>query len=283
MNKINTILVPTDFSDTASSAFKFAIQYASLCQANIKLLHVIIPNAGTMDVPIMAASYIKERMEIAQEVSKTFTESNLAAVSTAQHLDHIPAVNATLKIGVPSTVIIQVAKAEAIDLIIMGTQGEHHLLDRIFGSVTNSVLGNTTTPVLVIPEGYVMNNITSIAYASNLSKSDPYYIWKAGRLLNVFHPIVRIVHVDTDSATEDAIDFDELEAFLAGHLVALQQTFHTLKGEHLSKELEDLVNNVGVDLLVMFKPKRGLFNRIFHKSQTKLMSLHTKVPLLILN
>ncbi|MEN0050233.1 MAG: universal stress protein [Bacteroidota bacterium] len=74
-----------------------------------------------------------------------------------------------------------------------------------------------------------------------------------------------------------------MKAFFEGNPPAVQLTFHEIEGEKLSEELEGLVENMGVDLLVMYKPKRGLFQRLFHKSQTKFMSLHTRVPLLVLN
>lgn len=283
MKKIKNILVPTDFSDTASSAFRFALWFADHHQAEIELLHTVIPYVEAMDAPSIAVNIIQQRLETAQEIMKTFTEVNLTAVTTAHMLDSVPNVRSNLKIGSPTNLISQVAKEEEVDLIIMGTQGEHSVIDRAFGSVTNNTIGETECPVLVIPEGYITESIDSVAYATNLSKSDPYQIWEAAKIFQCFNPILRVVHIDTDSRTEDDIEVKDLKAFFEGNPPALQLTFHEIEGDKLSEELEDLVENMEVDLLVMYKPKRSLFQSLFHKSRTKFMTLHTRVPLLVLN
>ena len=49
MKEINKILVPTDFSETASHAFRYALWFADQVDANLQLLHVIYPEAEPLD------------------------------------------------------------------------------------------------------------------------------------------------------------------------------------------------------------------------------------------
>jgi len=50
----------------------------------------------------------------------------------------------------------------------------------------------------------------------------------------------------------------------------------------VEEELTDFEETWDVDLLVMSKPNRGFFQRLFHRSVTKELALHTDVPLLVL-
>ncbi|MEM6699828.1 MAG: universal stress protein, partial [Bacteroidota bacterium] len=125
MKNIKKILVPTDFSDTAASAFRFASWFADQHEAEIELLHIVVPNVEAMDAPYLAVNTIQQRLEAAKEIIQAFTEANLTAVTTAHKLHHAPKVKSNLRIGSPAHLITEVTNEENVDLVIMGTQGEH--------------------------------------------------------------------------------------------------------------------------------------------------------------
>jgi nucleotide-binding universal stress UspA family protein len=47
--------------------------------------------------------------------------------------------------------------------------------------------------------------------------------------------------------------------------------------------INQLIDEKKVDLLVLAKHNRSWFDRLFHRSFSKRMSFHTKIPLLVLN
>jgi len=63
MKKITKILVPTDFSDNALNAFRYAIWFADQYEAAIHLVHVIYPSAEPLDYPSLAAQAAQQRIE----------------------------------------------------------------------------------------------------------------------------------------------------------------------------------------------------------------------------
>ena len=94
--------------------------------------------------------------------------------------------------------------------------------------------------------------------------------------------VLRVVHIEQKPWKNKAIDIRDLEAFFKEHSPSLQITFHNVAGKNITKELEEFAETYDVDLMAMFKPKRGFFEQIFHRSLTKKEVLNSKVPLLIM-
>jgi len=168
------------------------------------------------------------------------------------------------------------------DLVIMGTQGEHSSYEKTFGSVAYNTLQKTDCPVMVIPEKWDQRKIETIAYATDFTEADPFYIWMIGKLLSPFNAIMRIVHMEKESESRKMLNMKDLEAFFKDHPPGIQVTFHQIATQKPDRELKDFESTWDVDLMVMSKPHRNFFERLFHKSLTKSMAYKTLTPLLIL-
>ncbi|HFA49065.1 MAG TPA: universal stress protein [Bacteroidetes bacterium] len=282
MKKVNKILFPTDFSATSQNAFRFALWFADKLEADIDLLHVVYPEAEPMDFPVLVARATKQKMEAAKDMVKIFMDTGMAQVQAAHPLQNVPNVHADIEMGISSVLIPEVAKTDNVDMIIMGTQGEHSTLERIVGSVTSAVIRKAHCPVLVVPEKAQFEHLTTVAYATDLSETDPFHIWETGKILSPFSPILRVVHIEKEANEKKPINMKDLETFFANRAPALQINFHNIRAGNVMEELENFVNIWEVDLMVMHRPKRGFFEKLFHTSFTKKEVFHTHVPLLII-
>lgn len=282
MIKINKILFPTDFSDTSQNAFRYALWFASKFKADIELLHVIFPDAEPMDFPVAVASATKDKIETAKHMMKMLVETSLVQIQTGHQLEYMPDVRPEIKVGTPVYLISETALAKNVDLIIMGTQGEHSTLERVVGSVTTATLNRSHCPVLVVPEAAKYERINTVVYAADLLETDPYHIWETGKLLNAFSPILRVVHIVKDLNEKRPFSMKDLESFFAGRELPLQITFHTFGSNDVIKELDDFADAWEADLMVMHKPKRSFFEKLFHKSVTSKETFHTHVPLFVI-
>lgn len=282
MDTIKKILFPTDFSDTAQNAFRYCLMLADRYGAEIELLHVIYPEYEALDLPVMAAQATKEKAEAARHVVKEFVELGLAQMNASGHLQGVPIVNADVEIGTPASIIADMAKRDEADLIVMGTNGEHNALEKLWGSVTTAVIEQAHCPVWVVPEHAGYGKINIAAYATDLDEADPYHIWAYGKLLAPFSPVIRCVHVNINKSMDQALDFSSLGSFFANHAPALQIQFDTLQGDSVSAALEAFTQAHEVDLLAMYAPHHSWWERLFLRSETKAMALKTKVPLLLM-
>jgi nucleotide-binding universal stress UspA family protein len=137
-------LVPVDFSPYSEQALAYAIALATKQQARVTVLHVIhhVP-MGVSDAPSSLpypALYLQElEAEVRQRLDtlhKQILEAGLAGEVLMRH-------------GVPFQTIVDMARDQHMDLIVMGTHGRtgvHHLL---MGSVAEKVVRLAPCPVLV--------------------------------------------------------------------------------------------------------------------------------------
>lgn len=282
MKKISNILFPTDFSEPANNAFRYALWFADKYGASIELVHVIYPEAEPMDFPVLVGQSTKVRAEAAREVMKIFVDSTLAQIQAGHQLQNIPNVISDIQTGAPASVIADIAKRDDVDMVIMGTHGEHNALEKIFGSVTTATMQRVECPVLVVPENVTFEHISTLAYATDLEVADPYHIWETCRLLEPFSPILHVVHIQQKPSESKSMEMKELENFFAGKAPALQVKYHYFGARDVVEELSDFAEAWEIDLMVMQRPHRGFFERIFHRSVSREMALLSNTPLLIM-
>jgi hypothetical protein len=88
--------------------------------------------------------------------------------------------------------------------------------------------------------------------------------------------------VKPNSEQETEIDLGRLKSFFKEAAVASKLRFHEIKNDDIEEGLEEFVLDQKIDLLIMFSPKRNLFQRIGHRSITRKMALFSHVPLFIM-
>ncbi len=140
---IRHILVPTDFSDDARMALREAARWAAHFQARLTLLHVLAPAVIPVSVTEMAAVYevmpgLQERLQ--EELTRWIeTEVPEAVVSDIR-----------IEEGPVDLTILEQARQDQADLIVMATHGRSGVARWLLGSVTERVLRQAPCPVLTL-------------------------------------------------------------------------------------------------------------------------------------
>lgn len=163
--QIKKILYATDLSETAVHAFSYAVSLANTYGACITILHVLAETPGEEFISHMINTDIwkeikmrhyseardiligKKRDHIAiKEVLQTFSDEVQAdAENQTFFTDEI-----LIKNGAPAEIIVETAKEQNCDLIVMGTHGHGVIADVLIGSITKWVVRQSPIPVLVI-------------------------------------------------------------------------------------------------------------------------------------
>lgn len=136
-----SILAATDFSEPSRVAATFAACLAKQCHATFHLLHA--------EDPLLSAAARQEGIDLnhdTREALQAFVaaEKPLADYAPLHHVVTGPATD----------VIIDVARRENVDLIVIGSHGMSGTARLIFGSTAEGVLRRTGTSVLVVPPGW---------------------------------------------------------------------------------------------------------------------------------
>ncbi len=140
---IQTILVPTDFSQAAQQALAYAVKLAEALQAKLSVVHVVEPIAYPAEWLESAISLQSIEQAIVQNAHKAL---NQLLQETVQ--GRVP-VEGHILFGYPPDAILTFAREHAVDLICLAPHG-HSLIERLLlGSTTEKIVRNATCSVLV--------------------------------------------------------------------------------------------------------------------------------------
>lgn len=138
---LNRILVPLDFSDCSVDALEYAVVVAQRAKASLTLLHVLEPVSYGLDFTLPNPP----KREQLQDAIVTRLSGLVSALDSAQvRADYL------VRGGLPSDSILDAARTQPADMIVMGTHGRRGLSHALSGSVAESVLRRARCPVLTV-------------------------------------------------------------------------------------------------------------------------------------
>ena len=142
------ILCPTDFSDASLCGLKMgnelAVQFGSeliLVNVHKPIPHLPTPRIEASETTFDISIYEKQIVEDAEENLAKVAEDILSEGVTPRLV---------VRVGSPAEEILDVAKEENIDAIVIATHGRTGLAKIVFGSVAQRVVRRATCPVLTI-------------------------------------------------------------------------------------------------------------------------------------
>ena len=147
-SRFKRILFCTDFSESADAAFEFALDAAiRRPDSTLHLLHVIHePDA----------QYWKAQLAEVENINAEAKKAIDAKVA-ASYLSRVPKgvdVKTVFRIGPDAATILEFAKAERVDVIILGRHGHGSVGKALFGSVAEKIVRKADCAVLVVPLSY---------------------------------------------------------------------------------------------------------------------------------
>jgi nucleotide-binding universal stress UspA family protein len=139
--KLDTVLVPLDGSTLAESALPVAADLAMPAGARVILLRAAVAHAYPGHDPIEAqVTVVREAETYLDEVAARVRALGVKDVRTSAWY------------GEAATAIVEAAAFNNADLIVMTTHGRSGVGRLVMGSVAESVLRGTRTPILVLRE-----------------------------------------------------------------------------------------------------------------------------------
>jgi nucleotide-binding universal stress UspA family protein len=138
-----TILSPVDFSNHSKHALRWAAAFAARCRCPLTVLSVVDP--------LLADA---ARIRLGYDLVTTETEPALREFvgATWRQGERVPEpIVFKAVVGEPAPSILDAARADGANLIVMGTQGLGGFRKWLLGSTTQRVLRRTEVPVLAVP------------------------------------------------------------------------------------------------------------------------------------
>lgn len=277
------ILLPTDFSSKASTAFNYAIHIAQQTGAWLTIFHahhVPIMQHENRQYPLLTLLETLEHLPDTAEF--------LQAIQNTHPLDILEQVKIhyLLTDAIDNEAIFQLLNDKKytgnFDLLLINVKEENVWTEWFGGSELQKLLQHQLScPVLAIPELATYHPIQKIAYATALQApiSTLKQLQNMGRLLNA---TIKFVHV----ITEKTRSYDtKLQAFTQ----RVQQVFEDktfkiieLKDRHVEEALTKYIEEQAINMLSLIERPKSIFDRLFLNSITQDMAHEATVPILIL-
>ncbi len=267
---MKTILVPTDFSNNAINALKYANDFAKAINNKIVLLHSYLPLVGKYN---MISGMVAEDIAI----QKKSSEKKLEKVSSKYV--KVPS-SYLVKIGDPIDEIIDAAQKSKSQLIIMGTHGASGLKRILFGSNTSDVISKSNIPVLAIPQRYRFRKISTIVYATDLNNTinELKHIIPIAKQLNATIEVLNLNYSYNKNENKKQVVEKKIKTLSYKKIKLIEQKA-TIE-QTMIEQIKKYLIKTKPQLLVMFPADKAWFDKLFISSKTEELANQIKLPLL---
>ena len=143
---IKRILVPIDFTRDSDAALGYAVSLAQQLGASVHLLHVVENplTAGMWSAGVYTVEAPGLQVDVVRDAEERLTRMIPTIAGVRYGLEH------DVRTGPPAATIVEFARDQLSDLIVMGTHARTGLAHALIGSVAEQVLRTAPCPVLTL-------------------------------------------------------------------------------------------------------------------------------------
>lgn len=272
------ILVPTDFSGFANNALEVAADIALKTNASIMLLHA---NEKMVTATPLAEYYLYDKA-IEDEYLDMVNESLKKTLTEIADNDKFARVKIeTAVIGGPMvSVIEEVVKDHAIDLVVMGTRGASGMEEFFIGSNTEKVIRRAKCPVLAVPKS--VNSFNKIVFPTTLKEDQKGAFSALAELQDIFHGEITLLYLNNPSHLKDNAAIEARKNELLKATALGKATLFVSDADVFNEEeaILDFAHQQKADLIVMATHQRRGLAHMFMGSITEDTVNHSDIPVL---
>ena len=278
---MKNILVPTDFSETAENAFRFAQDLAALNDAKVTAAHFFVPAmVGDMNYPPLPDPLAEWQgsceSRLAQFVRQNHSHPEGDVLTQTEVVQ-------VVEPGFPSEEIVRHSATPEVDLVVMGTTGESGWLKKLFGSVSAQVAQQALCPVLLVPNETKFRGFKNVLYASNYEDADEAMLQQAANIAGLFGAHIHFLHVLEMPSPNYSENSVKVNHFFKKISPAMSFQMAMVQSDTPPHAMEEYARQHKVDLVVMATRHRGFIENLLHKSMTKTMAFNTHIPLMVMH
>lgn len=192
--KVEKILFPTDFSESADAALGRALFLAEGLEAELHLLHAVVLHEYDPNNP-------DENFPATEEIFRNLFDiagSNMASLLKQRGREALTLKEVSRPGVSASEVILSYADEIDADLIVMGTHGRHGAARLLMGSVAEAVARHASCPVLTVradARSVKEENVKTILVPVDFSETSQLAIRYAESLGHLYHAGIELLHV----------------------------------------------------------------------------------------
>ncbi|MFH4967174.1 universal stress protein [Gaetbulibacter sp. M240] len=273
------ILIPTDFSENAFNAMKFAVDLFKYETSEFYIMHAFQDDIYA-DEDLIIKNTLKTVTEAVSKNSENELQNTVIKLKNfspnPRHNFHIISANSVL-VDEAETIV----ERENIDLIIMGTKGRTNDKNITFGSHTLQVIKYVPCPVLAIPQDYKYTQPKHILFPTNYMI--PYKrreLKLVCEMASPYRAIIDVLYISTSDKL--SMRQQDNQTFIKETLCKNQLRFKVANSKHIINSIYKYLKENEIDILVMVNTRHSFLEDIIQQSTVDELTLNIDIPFLAL-
>lgn len=271
------ILIPTDFSENAMNAIKYALELFKYDISEFYIMHTYQDEIYA-DQGLLTQETLKEVTRIISNRSKERLEETINQIKSIspnpKHTYNMLSYNMMLV-----DCADKIVDENSMDIIVMGTHGMTNDRKLTFGSHTLQVLKYVQCPVLAIPVNYKYTQPKHILFPTDYMI--PYKRRELKLLCEIATPFRAIINMLYISKSDKlSIRQKNNKDFINGELSKNQINFITINNKNITNAIYVYIKENVIDMLVMVNTRHSFLKNILFQSTIDELSLHLDIPFL---
>ncbi|WP_068596228.1 universal stress protein [Vaginella massiliensis] len=259
------ILFPTDFSETANTAFLYALNLAKVYDADIDVLH--------------ATSKLKIDIEEAERTKFDDYLNYLEQLRDQENENFEIQITGHIVTGDLLITIQELSEKNDYIYIVMGTDGENSVDDKILGTTTLNVANLNTIPVLAVPNHVKFKTHKRLGFASRLLEKEYPILEKLVALAQRQNYPLEVVHITKSGILNTAEETNKnvWEKQFDEESLEITILYH----KDIDEGIAQFVETKRLDILCVVHREMSNIQRLFKLNHSKRLLKTLKIPILI--
>lgn len=273
------ILIPTDFSENAMNAVKYALELFKYEKSNVYFLQTY-QDEVYKSIELLSTEVFED---IIEEKAKHSREQLEQLLENVKQISPNPRHNYKV-ISAYNTLIDEIdeiTEEKNIDVIVMGTKGKTNNTKHAFGSNTLQVLKYVNCPVLSIPSGYKYVQPKQVVFPTNYMV--PYKRRELKLLCEMASPFrasIDLLHVSLTTKLSRRQEDNRL--FLEEELCKNNLNFITKANKNIANAIFTYIDESKANMLVMVNTRHTFLEDFLFQSTVDKLSLNVEIPFLVM-
>lgn len=273
------IILPTDFSENAYNAIKYAVTLFKDMEATFYLLNIYTPAIYQAEYVIHSPGQIGLG-DIYHENSQAQLEESKAKIEkefkNPKHTFIVHTAFNTLVDEIRNTI-----KNEDADLVVMGTQGVTGAKEILFGTHTVHVIKKATCPVIAVPSGFAYEIPKEILFPTDYEIDyQKEQLQELTDIAEAHISSIEVIHASSGyELTENQLSNKKKLNYI---LAKTAHLFHDLRNQGVIEAINDFQMKKRMNLLVMIQNKHTFLERLFIEPVIKKIGFHVNIPFMVI-
>lgn len=273
------VVIPTDFSENAFNALKFAAELFKYEKSRFYLLHAYADEVYNTQ-SVLTQEFLEEyktitRKKVVEELENTKRQI-LELFPNPRHDFETVA-----SFGLLVDEVNDLVERENADIIVTATRGKTNDRKMTFGSNTLQIVKYVQCPVLSIPGSYTYSDPKKILFPSNFML--PYQrreLKLVGDMARAFCSEIDLLYVSKFPL--DSFRQKDNKAAIEEQLYGLKIKFHQEEIMEKTKAIAKFIEQEQIDLLILVNSRHSYLENVLYHSTLDEIGLHPKIPFLVL-